>query len=282
MTYAITGASGQLGRIAAELLLARVDPAEVVLLTRDPARLDDLAGRGAAVRAADFGDPASLAAALAGVDRMLLVSIDVLGPARVAAQRAAVEAAAAAGVSRVVYTSLPRPEAGNPAAVAPDHAATEQALRDTAGLQWTLLRNNIYADMQVQSIQQAAASGQFVTNTGAGVAAYVTRADCAAAAVGALLDESTGNRTLDVTGSQALGARDLADLAEKVSGHAVEVVDLGDDAYVAGLVGAGLPQEVAQLLASFGASIREGYLAAVSTTVRDLGGVEPTTLAALL
>jgi NAD(P)H dehydrogenase (quinone) len=280
MTYAITGASGQLGRLAADLLLQRVDPSEVVLLSRDPAKLTDFADRGATVRAVDFTDPATLAGAFAGVHRLLLVSTDAVG-ARVAHHRAAIDAAKAAGVQRVAYTSIPRPEAGNPAAVVPDHAATEQDLRDS-GLEWVLLRNNLYSDMQLPTIQQAASSGQLVTNAGDGTAAYVTRADCAAAAVGALLDDAAANTAVDVTGPDAIGATDLADLASKVAGHAVEVVHVDDDAYIAGLVGAGLPQPVAELLASFGASIRLGYLADVTTVVRDLGGVEPTALASLL
>ncbi len=278
MTYAVTGASGQLGRLVTTRLLAAVDPREVVLLTRDPARLSEAAEAGADVRAADFGRPASLPAAFAGVDRLLLISTDTVGD-RVAGHRAAIEAAVAAGVSQISYTSVPEPDASNPAAVAVDHRETEDALR-ASGVAWTMLRNNLYADMQVQTLQQAAATGQLVTNTGDGAAAYVTREDCAAAAVGALLGRLADNAAYDVSGPQAVTADDLAALASEISGTPVQVIRVTDEEYVDGLVtGAGLPQPVAEMLASFGASTRVGKLAATTSVVEDASGDVPTALA---
>lgn len=276
-TYAITGASGQLGSLAADLLLERVGAADVVLLTRSPERLDR---PGVTVRAADFDDPTTLATAFEGVDELLLVSTDAVG-SRVEGHRRAIEAARAAGVRRVLYTSVVDPSADNPAAVAPDHAATEQDLRDS-GLRWTFLRNNLYADMQADVVAQAAASGAYVTNTGDAGAAYVTRADCAAAAVGALLSRDLDDTALDVTGPQPVTADDIAALATARRGEAVEVVHVDDAAYVAGLEQAGLPTPVAQLLASFGTAIREGRLAGVTSAVEDLAGRPATPLAAVV
>ncbi|MEI7058977.1 SDR family oxidoreductase [Nocardioides sp. CCNWLW239] len=280
MTLAITGASGQLGRLVADQLLATVDPAEVVLLTRDPAKLADYAERGADVRAADFDKPADLVDAFAGVDRVLLISTDVVG-ARVEGHRAAIDAAAKAGVRHIAYTSVPEPTSDNPAGVVPDHAATEDALRES-GLAWTMLRNNLYADMQVDAVAQAAASGQLVTNVGDGAAAYVTRADCAAVAVGVLTGDGHEGKTYDVTGPRAYTATDLAALAADKSGKPVEVVQVDDEAYTAGLVSAGLPDFVAPLLTSFGAATRLGKLATVTDVVEQVGGRKPTPLSALI
>lgn len=272
-TYAITGASGQLGSLAADALLQQVDASDVVLLTRTPGSLDR---PGVTVRAADFDDPATLATAFEGVDELLLVSTDAVG-SRVEGQRRAVEAAKAAGVRRVLYTSVVDPSDDNPAAVTPDHVATERDLRES-GLRWTFLRNNLYADMQADTVAQAAASGQYVTNTGDGGAAYVTRADCAAAAVAALLSTELDDVALDVTGPRAVTAADVAALASQRRGEPVEVVQVDDAAYVAGLEQAGLPTPVAHLLASFGTAIREGRLAAVSSAVEDLTGRPATSL----
>ncbi|MER7559092.1 SDR family oxidoreductase [Nocardioides sp. NPDC126508] len=280
MTIAITGASGHLGRLVADQLLDTVDPAEVVLLTRDPAKLADYAARGADVRAADFGKPDELVEAFAGVDRALLISTDVVG-ARVEGHRAAIDAAAKAGVRHMAYTSVPEPTADNPAGVVADHAATEDALRES-GLAWTMLRNNLYADMQVDSVAQAAASGQLVTNIGDGGAAYVTRADCAAVAVGVLTSEGHENKAYDVTGPQAYTAADLAALATEQSGKPVEVVQVDDEAYTAGLVSAGLPDFIAPLLTSFGTATRLGKLATVTDVVEKIGGRKPTPLSALI
>lgn len=280
MTYAVTGASGQLGRLVADQLLGTVDPADVVLVTRDPARLADLAARGADVRAGDFTDPATLPGAFAGVDVLLLISTDAVG-ARVEAHTAAIEAARAAGVQRIVYTSVPRPDEANPAVAGIDHLATEQALR-ASGVRWTFLRNNLYADMQVATLQQAADSGRLVVNTGSGGAAYVTRADCAAAAVGALTGTGHDDRAYDVTGDHAWTADELAALTTEITGKPVEVVQVDDAAYDAGLQEAGVPAFVTPLLVTFGAAIREGWLDDVSTAVADLAGRAPTPLADVL
>ncbi len=280
MTYAITGASGHLGRLTAEALLHRVEPDELVLITRTPDRLADLAARGVDVRAGDFTRPGTLGAAFDGVNDLLLISTDAVG-ARVPQHQAAVEAAAKAGVRRIVYTSVPEPTSDNPAFVVADHAATEAALRES-GLGWTVLRNNLYAEYQLDALQQAAASGRYVTNTGAGRAAYVTRADCAAAAAGALVSREVDDSALDVTGPRALDAQDMARLAAGLGARPVEVQLLDDDAYTASLVTAGVPEPLAVGLASFGAAIRLGHLAAVTDTVRRLSGAAPTPIEALL
>jgi len=279
MTYAITGASGQLGRLTAAQLLQRVDPAEVVLFSRTPAALAEFAERGVTVRPLDFADPASLPEAFAGVDRLLLISTDAVG-VRLEQQRGAIDAAKAAGVQHVLYTSVPGTVEDNPAMVVPDHLGTEEHLR-ASGLGWTFLRNNLYADLQLDGLRHAAQSGQLVTNAGDGVVAYVTRADCAAAAAGALASETT-DAAYDITGPHAYSSADLAAIAARIGGKPVEVVDVDDAAYTAGLVGAGLPEPFAELLASFGASAREGFLADVTTAVHDLAGVEPAALDTLL
>lgn len=280
MTIAITGASGQLGRLVADELLARVSPEEVVLLTRSPEGLSEYAERGASVRAADFGKPETLAAAFEGVTKMLLISTDAVG-ARVEGHLAAIDAAVKAGVTHIAYTSVPDPDAKNPAAVAPDHFATETAMRES-GVAWTMLRNNLYSDMQVDSVGQAAASGTVFTNVGDGGAAYVTRADCAAVAAGVLAGEGHENQEYDVTGPAAVTAQDLADLASAKSGTEVSVTNVGDDDYAAGLISAGVPEFVVPMLVSFGTAIRQGKLANVTDVVKTIGGRTPTPLSALL
>jgi NAD(P)H dehydrogenase (quinone) len=281
MTVAVTGASGQLGRLVVDDLLSRVEPAEIVLTSRKPESLAAYAERGVTVRSADFDDPASLGEAFAGVDRLLLISTDVIGR-RVEGHQAAIDAARGAGVRHIVYTSIPGTIADNPAGVVPDHALTEFAIRES-GLDWTFLRNNLYADMQVPTLQQAAAAGRWVTNAGAGATAYVTRADCASVAAAVLASDGHVGRAYDVTGPEAHDALSLAALASELGHKQVEVVSVDDEAYAAGLVEhAGLPEAFAQLLASFGASARLGFLDTVTSAVADLTGRAPESLADLL
>lgn len=280
MTIAITGASGALGRAAAEFLLQSTDPTKVVLTTRNPHSLADFASRGASVRRADLSDPANLATAFAGVDKLLLISTDA-GGARLAQHLAAISAASQAGVRHIAYTSVPQPISANPALVVADHAATEQAIKDS-GMAWTMLRNNLYAHMQVPGIEHAAASGQLVANSGAGATAYVTREDCAAVAAAVLTQYGHENHVYDVTGARAWSAADLAALAGEIGDREVQLVQVDDEAYREGLVQAGLPQAVAELLTSFGASARGGFLANVSPTVEDLTGRSATELDAVV
>ena len=277
MQYAITGASGRLGREAAHRLLELVAPAEVVLLTRTPAALADFAGRGVSVREADFTRPESLVDAFTGVQRVLLISIHA-DAARIANQRVAIDAAKAAGVDRIAYTSIPRPEADNPAGLVPDHAATEQHLR-ASGLEWTMLRNNLYAHLQLDTLKQAARTGQLITNNGDGRVAFVTREDCAAAA---LVADAAANRSYDITGPEALGDAELAQLAARIGGKPVEAVSIDDATFTAGLVSKGLPEPLAEMVASFGAATRGGWLSEVTDSVATLTGHAPTALADLI
>jgi NAD(P)H dehydrogenase (quinone) len=274
MRFGVTGASGHLGQLVAAGLTAAAGPGEVVLITRSP---DAVAAQpGTTVRLGDFTRPETLDHAFAEIETLLLISTDTVG-VRLEQHRAAIVAAARAGVGRILYTSVPNPVAGNLAFVVPDHAGTEAALRES-GTAWTALRNNLYAHMQLPGIQRAAATGRFVTNQGDGRAAYVTREDCAAAAVAAMLQGGLENQAFDVTGPEALSAADLAALA----GEEVAVVPVTDDEYVAGLVAANLPEPLARGLASFGAGIREGYFAEVTNVVGDLTGRPAAALTALL
>ena len=255
MTIAITGASGQLGRLTAEALLEAVAPSDVVLVTRSPDVLADLAERGAAVRRADFDDPASLPPAFEGVERLLLISASVIGN-RVHQHRAAIDAAVAAGVRSVAYTGIGNPSHSNPGAAARDHRETEEALL---------------------------ASGRLITNAGEGRTAYVTRADCAAAAAAVLTTDGHAGKAYDITSADALNVADVAALFTELSGRPVEPVYLSDEEWIATMVEhAGMPEPLARDIATFGIAARQGYLGAVSTTVAELTGREPVSVRAVL
>lgn len=281
MSYVITGAAGNLGRRTAELMLERVDAAELVLVTRRPDDLADLADRGADVRCADFDSPESLLPAFAGGERLLLISTDVVG-ARVAGHKAAIDAAAAAGMRHVAYTSIPNPTEANPAGVVPDHHATEQHLA-ASSLAWTFLRNGLYSEYRIPEARAAVAGGTFRHNQGDGRTAYVSRADCAAAAAAVLSggDEHSGN-AYDITGPELIGAAELARLYSEVGGKPVQAVNISDEELIDGLVAAGLPRGVGELLASFGVAIRGGQLDQLSSHVHDLTGHAPSPLSAVL
>jgi NAD(P)H dehydrogenase (quinone) len=281
MKIVITGASGHLGRRVVEEALERVEPSELILVSRRPDALADYAARGADVRAGDFDDPASLAAAFAGGERLLLISTDALG-SRIRQHHDAIDAAVAAGIRFVAYTSIVRPEPDNPAGVVPEHRATEEKLR-ASGLDWAFLRNSIYADLEAGSQAAALATGRLVTNAGAGAVAYVARDDCAAAAAAVITGDDHAGNAYEITGPELLDADARAALFAELGGTPVEVVHVDDDAYAAGLAeAAGLPLEVAEVYASFGRATREGHLDAISGDVERLTGRAPRPLTAVL
>jgi NAD(P)H dehydrogenase (quinone) len=276
-TLLVTGAAGQFGRQAVEHLLA-AGGSRVIATTRDPAKLAGLAARGAEVRAADFDDPASLRTAFAGADRLLLISTDTLDipGKRLAQHRAAVTAAKAAGVGHVVYTSAPaaHPIAGG--GLEDDHFWTEVALYDS-GLDWTILRNNLYADLLPLSLGHAIATGQLFSATAGRGRSYVTRSDAARTAAHALL-KGRGRQVLDVTGPAAVTQDEVAALVSELSGRPVAHVEVPPAGLRQGMVGAGLPPFLADALVAFDVAAAQGYHAIVTPTVKDLTGEEPVPL----
>ena len=284
MKLVITGGSGQLARRAAELVLAKMAPENLIVTTRTPAALRSLAARGVVVRRADFAEPRTLPAAFAGGERLLLVSGTDLGQ-RTAQHQAAIEAAKTAGVQHVIYTSGLKPEPPNPAAVAPSHYATEQTLAQS-GLGWTVLRNSLYADYQAPEATQSIASGALVHNRGGGKVAYVAREDCAAVAAAVLAAGGHAGACYDVTGPEAYSAADLAALYGELGGRPVVERRVSDADFVAAMVGSATRDDHlrfgAELVASFGRSIREGYMSACTDTVTKLVGRPPQSLRQVL
>lgn len=280
----VTGASGKLGRRVAELLLDERRPDELILVSRAPDALTDLADRGADVRFGDFAKPESLREVFAGAERMLLISASDLA-VRSEQHQAAIRAAATAGVRHVVYTSALSPEPPNPAAIAPSHYATERALA-TSGLAWTVLRNSLYAEYQVPEAARVLLAGVLVHNRGDGRIAYVSREDCAAVAAAVLTTPGHEGCVYDVTGPDLVTAADLAALYGELGLRTVTTEPLDDDTFVERLQrSAGDDDHArygARLVCSLGQSIREGYMAACSDVVERLTSRRPRTLRVLL
>jgi NAD(P)H dehydrogenase (quinone) len=277
MTVVVTGASGHLGRLVAEDLVERIPHRDVILVTRHPEALRDMADEGVTVRYGDFDEPESLAKAFAGGERMLLISTLAVGR-RTAQHHTAIEAASAAGVRHLVYTSFPNPRPDHPVGlIATEHGATEEVLRQS-GLDWTVLRNATYAELQVMPGALAVAGGKLYTNAGAGLLVPVSRHDCAAAAAAVLTTDGHEGHTYDITGPEALGQADLADLLSEVSGREVKLMPVGDRVLGWGLTRSGAPKPVARAIVAFGRAIREGYYDVVDPAVSLLTGREPRTL----
>jgi NAD(P)H dehydrogenase (quinone) len=273
-TLFVTGAGGHLGRRVVELLLEH-RAGKIVAGTRKPEKLADLAARGVEVRHADFEDQKGLEEALAGVDRVLIISTDAIDrPGRRLAQhKAAVAAAVSAGVKHALYTSMPNPET-SPVVFAPDHLGTEQALK-ASGLSYTILRMCWYTDFLIPTLAPAAASGKLMAATGQGGAPYVTREDCAQAAAAALASRDTNNKTWNVTGPDLVTYAELAKLASELTGRPVTFEAVTPEERAAQLIAAGTPEFIAKLLVSSQMAIALGKMGTPTTAVKELTGREP-------
>lgn len=278
-TLLVTGASGQLGRHVVELLL-EANAGTIIATTRTPEKLADFSAQGVIVRHADFNEPDSLAEAFAGVDRLLLISTDSLEEPGLRAKQhqTAVKAAEAAGVSHVVYTSVINP---GPGSAIPDHYETEEALA-ASQLNWTILRNNLYADLLPASLGQAIQMGQLFSAAGEGGIAYISREDCAQAAAAALLSSFNSRRTLNITGAEALSPADLAALAGQIANKPVTYVPLEKDVLVQNMVAAGVPQPTAEFVGALDTATARGQFETVSSDFAELTGHEPTAVAEFL
>ncbi|MFI1917200.1 NAD(P)H-binding protein [Nocardia sp. NPDC020380] len=276
----ITGANGLLGRMVVERLLERVPAGELGVSVRDPQQSGALEARGVRVRQGDFTDPASLATAFEGADQVLIVSSNSSGSAAVAQHRAAIDAAAAAGAGRIVYTSHMGANPNSPFPPMPDHAATEAALLDS-GVPFTVLRNGFYAQSAVMLLGDAVETGELVAPED-GPVSWTAHADLADAAATLLTTPAPAAVTSPLTGPEALTMAEVADRAAELSGRPIRRIIVSDNDYRDALIGHGVPESAADLLVGLFQASRNGEFAPVSPTLADLLGRPTTTMAEYL
>ncbi len=277
MSIVVTGATGHLGRLVVEGLLdAGVAPSDVVAGGRATERLADLAERGVRVVTLDYDRPETVAAGFTDADAVLLVSGSEPGK-RLDQHRAVVDAAVAAGVGHVVYTSAPHADTSS-LVLAPDHKATEEMLA-ASGLPVTVLRNNWYTENYVPTLQQAAATGEIVASVGDGRVASATRADLAAGAVAVLTGSGHEGRTYELTGDVAWDFDELAAVATELLGRPVTYRRVDAAEHTAILTGAGLDEGTAGFVVALDGNIAAGELADATDHLRTLIGRPTTSLA---
>jgi NAD(P)H dehydrogenase (quinone) len=281
-TFAVTGASGHLGRQVVEHLLKRDVPAgEIVAVVRTPAKVADLAERGVVVRQGDYSRPETLAPALDGVRTLLLVSGTEVGR-RVQQHTAVIDAARDAGVQRILYTSILRADTtANP--IAPDHRGTEEALR-ASGVPFTVLRNGWYTENYTDRLGEYLERGEILSAAGTGRVSAATRDDFAAAAAAAMLRENDADDTDDADdavlelGGPSFSFDELAAAVTEVAGRTVVHRAMTPGELAAVLEGAGLDAGTAGFVAALDESIARGELRTDSDDLARLLGRPATSL----
>ncbi|WP_409309565.1 SDR family oxidoreductase [Pectobacterium sp. B1J-3] len=276
---AITGASGQLGRLVIEQLLNNVPANDILALVRDVNKVADLAARGVQVKAADYNQPEALLSALQGVDKVLLISSSEVGK-RATQHRNVIDAAVKANVKLLAYTSLLHADT-SPLALAEEHKQTEALLNDS-GLPHVLLRNGWYTENYAASIPAALEHGVFIGSAGEGKITSATREDFAAAAVAVLTQEGQAGKVYELAGDESYTLTDLAAEISKQSGKQIGYQNLSEAEFTAALVSAGLPDVFAQIIADSDVGASKGGLFDDGKQLSRLIGRPTTSLSAVV
>ncbi len=253
----VTGASGQLGRMVIEALLNKLPASDIVAAVRHPEKVADLAARGVQVRLADYDQPASLAAAFKGADKLLLISASEVGR-RVPQHRAVIDAAKAAGVGLLAYTSILHADTSH-LPLAAEHRETESLIR-ASGLPAVILRNGWYTENYTAGVPTALQYGVVLGSAGQGRIASAARADYAEAAAAVLTRDDQAGRIYELAGDESYTLAELADEIARQSGQAVAYQDLPESEFKAALLGADLPDFLATLLAESDVGAAKGGL----------------------
>ncbi|KPU02151.1 quinone oxidoreductase [Enterobacter cloacae subsp. cloacae] len=273
---AITGATGQLGRLVIEQLLKTVPANQIVAIVRNPAKAEALSQQGIVVRQGDYTDQAALTTALKGVEKLLLISSSEVGQ-RATQHQNVINAAKAAGVTFIAYTSLLHAD-NSPLGLHVEHVATEKALA-TSGIPYALLRNGWYTENYLASAPPALEHGVFIGAAGEGKIASATRADYAAAAAKVVSEEGHAGNVYELAGDSAWTLSELAAELSKQSGKPVVYQNMSEADFAAALKSVGLPAGLADMLADSDVGASKGGLFDDSHTLSKLIGRPTTSLA---
>jgi NAD(P)H dehydrogenase (quinone) len=274
----VTGATGQLGGAIMRSLVKLGSGEKVVASARDPEKAKSLEALGVEVRRGDFAAPETLTAAFAGATQVLLVSSNAAAYGRdpLRQHQAAIDAAKAAGVERVLYTSHAAASAASLFPPMLSHAATE-AMLAASGLPWISLRNGFYASSAVGFVGDGLKAGR-ISVPADGKVAWTTHADLADATAAILVAEGSFSGPVTLTGSEALDMSDIARVASEVLGHEVQREVISDEAFIEQLKARGLPEAVLAIPLGFYQAARAGEFSNVDSTLERLLGRKPQTI----
>jgi NAD(P)H dehydrogenase (quinone) len=273
---AITGATGKLGQLVVAALLAKVPAKDIAVLVRSPEKAAALAAQGVSVRQADYRNPQSLAQALQGVSKLLLISSNEVGQ-RLAQHQAVVAAAKAAGVKLLAYTSLLHADT-SPLLLAAEHRGTEAAIRKS-GIPFVFLRNGWYTENYTENFASALTHGVLIGSAQEGKIAAATRADYAAAAAAVLSEAGHENKVYELAGDAPFTMTELAKELSARAGKTIPYQDLPPEQYRSILLGAGLPAPYAEIFVDADIGITKGALHDESHDLQRLIGRTTTPLA---
>lgn len=279
--YFVTGASGRLGQLVAGEVAKRGEAGQTTLGSRDRAKLAGFAGQGFKTATFDFDNPQSMRDALKGHRRLVLISGDTAVDERIRQHKAAIDAAKAAGIETILYTSFTNASAKSLFTFAKIHAETEAYIK-ASGLDYAVLRDNQYAENLENAIAHAKDTGTLGIHGSKGKVAYISRPDIAFAAATALLAKPAANAIYELTGPQAYDAADIARILARKWNKDVKAAELPREVFVSILQSAKLPDFLVEAIASLGDAAAAGEMAAVSSDFKKITSRDPESLESFL
>ncbi|WP_033067109.1 SDR family oxidoreductase [Thalassospira australica] len=282
MKTLITGATGQLGRLVVKHLLDQLPANDIAVSVRTPSKADDLAAKGIDVRHGDFNDLALMTAAFKDVETALIISAEDNNATRIKQHRTAVDAAKAAGVKHVVYTSIIDPRADADFTYSAIHLDTENYIKQS-GLKHTLLRNSFYADILLAGVPHALETGDYGAPAGDAKITYIPRNDLAEAAAVVLANpDDHGNKTYDLTGTKGVTHTEIAGYIADATGKPVKFVDLPADIHTGILGSLGLPDHLVEALSGLYVGAKKGDYETISDDFETVVGRKPQSVEAFI
>ncbi len=272
----VTGATGALNGATVDHLLGRLPAGDIVVAVRDPGKAQRFVEQGVEVRRGDYADAESLPAAFAGADQLLLVSSNDPHADAVSLHRAAIEAAVAVGVGRILYTSHQGAAPDSPFRPGRDHAATEQLLAES-GVAWTSLRNGFYLHSLDWLLGPWRETGSICVPAD-GPVSWTAREDAAEAAAAILASDGSYEGPTTLTARTAITFEDIAVIASELAGRTIERVVIDPDEWVAAQVGAGQQDSMARFTLGMYQAAHQGYFAGVDPLLSGLLGRQPQTV----
>ena len=275
MKIAITGATGQLGHYVIQALLTKTDAQNIVALVRDLNKAQHLKAQGVELRHFDYDQTETLAPALEGIDKLLLISANEIGR-RTPQHQAVIQAAQQSNVPYIAYTSLLNADAST-LGLSQEHRETE-ALIKNSGLTYTFLRNNWYTENYLAGLSHAIESGTLYGAANDGKISSASRIDYAEAAATVLISDAHENKIYELAGSTAFTLQDFANTISEVSGQAVQYKNLTSEQYHQGLVQAGLPTGLVDVIVDADVQTQTGAMFSDSKDLEKLIGRKTTSI----
>ena len=275
----VTGATGHLGKATINFLLKKLPANQISALVRSEAKAAEFKEKGITVHIGDYADYDSMVKAFAGTDKLFLISSSDLEGDRSVQHINAIKAAKAAGVQHIVYTGIDLKDPGHTALAEVEDAHTKTAdYLKTTGLRYTMLDNNLYADVLPQFLGEKVLETGVFFPAGTGKVPFATRMDMAEASANLLASDAYQENVYPFASDEVYSFDDVAKILSELSGKEVPYLNPTKETFITTMTKHGVPEAAAGFMAAFGEAIANDELDTKRTVLPSLLGRKPTSL----